>query len=100
MAVSPSMVSGRVVATTILSSECLSILLPDHCKRTRAFDLICKGCDHSEFKPFLHVIALDIHQGPSLDLLLVDLDVRKAGVEVYAPIDEAVGTVDQTFLVQ
>ncbi|KAH9406922.1 hypothetical protein TYRP_013189 [Tyrophagus putrescentiae] len=73
MAVSPSIVSIRVVATTISFGPSAS-----------GFS-ICTG--HSQ-------------EGPPRQLLLVHLNVADGGAKGAAPVDQALGAVDETALVQ
>lgn len=64
IAVSPSIVSGRVVAMMIFSSvkykrrNFYFLKAP-----TRSFDRVCERSEHAKFKLFLDVIARDIQKG-------------------------------------
>lgn len=67
MAESPSMVSGRVVATMIFSSRCvLEGKGTTKGWRTGALYRVRKRCDDSELEFLLWIITRDVEQGSSL----------------------------------
>lgn len=78
MAVSPSIVSGRVVATIILSStpmvsyQRVDISIKRICQ-TRALNGICKRRDDTELELLFGVITWHAQKRALLELFLVDL---------------------------
>ena len=78
MAVSPSIVSGRVVATIILSStsmvsyQCVNISIRRICQ-TRALNGVCKRGDDTKLELLFGVITWHAQKGALLELFLVDL---------------------------
>lgn len=79
MAVSPSIVSGRVVATMIFSSMRVFNHTPHKMslKLTRILDRVRERRKGTELELFFHIISGDIQQCPPVDLLLIDLQTNK-----------------------
>ncbi len=65
-----------------------------------ALDLIREADDDTELDALVGRVAGNVHEGAAVELLLVDLEVGKGCVKLAAPIDEAVGSVDDAVLVQ
>jgi hypothetical protein len=81
MAVSPSIVSGRVVATMIFSSASTvshqhGIALRMKTDQTRILYGICKRRDDPKFKLLLGIVTRNAQKGPFLKLLLFNLGKR------------------------
>ncbi len=65
-----------------------------------AFDLVGEADNDTEFDALVGRVAGNIHECATVELFLVDLQVGERGVELAAPVDETVGTVDDAVLVQ
>jgi len=54
----------------------------------------------TELVSLLRVVTRDVHEGPALELLVVDLQVGDGGLEPGAPVDKASGAVDQGLIME
>lgn len=102
MAVSPSIVSGRVVATTIRSSVS-SILYErnDDAELEQLFRLVSRNAEHSPTsKRFLIDLPRPVHQkAANTGNLGSHLQIGQRGIQLNTPINESVGTIDPSFSV-
>lgn len=100
IAVSPNIVSGRVVATIILSSandiDMYSYRVHSTYEPTWTFNNIRKTCNNTKFKFFLDVVPRDVQKGSSSELFLVHFQVRECRVELNTPVDQSIRAVDNT----
>lgn len=67
---------------------------------TAALNMISETRDNTKLKFLLRPIPRDTQHCPSLDLLLVDLEVRERRVELDTPVHKPVRTVDDPLFAQ
>lgn len=88
----------------VYSNSCI----PQHGLRTcsshndlliRSINRIRERRDHTELKFLLRLVSGDVEQSASIELLLVHLEIGERCVELDAPVDESVGTIEDTVFV-
>ena len=96
------MVSGRVVAMMMRSSvNSMRITILQNLKaRTTADNFIRETGQDAKLEFLLGVIVWYTEEGAAFELFLLDFEVGKGGVELDAPVDEAVGAIEDAVFVE
>src|SRR5690606_19100552 len=63
-----------------------------------SLDRILEVCDNTQL--YLLGVTRDIKKSASLNLLVLDRQVRFGGVQLHTPVDQSVGSVDDSLLVK